>query len=260
MNEAIYNTIGKGYDITRKADPHIVNQLMTLLNAKSQAQYLDIACGSGNYTSALATQGLKIDGVDISDEMLNNAKKKYPHVSFYQGDAHHLPFEDNGYQGAICTLATHHMSDHSQAFCEAYRVINQGQFVIFTSTPAQMKQYWLWHYFPMMMEDASDRMAHYDDLEMALTQAGFKDIQSYPFFVTNELQDLFLQSGKYRPHMYLDFLIRQGISSFHLSVNADELAQGLARLSKDIETGDINDIIHQYESDVGDYLFMVGSK
>lgn len=40
MNEAIYNNIGKGYDITRKADAAIVNQLMILLNAKPQAHCL----------------------------------------------------------------------------------------------------------------------------------------------------------------------------------------------------------------------------
>lgn len=140
MNEAVYNNIGKGYDVTRKADAYIVNQLITLLNAKSSAHYLDIACGTGNYTYALTTQGLTIDGVDISDEMLNNARKKYPHISFYQGDAHHLPFADNHYDGAICTLATHHMSDLLKAFGEAYRAIHRGQFVIFTSTPAQMKK------------------------------------------------------------------------------------------------------------------------
>jgi hypothetical protein len=60
--------------------------------------------------------------------------------------------------------------------------------------------------------------------------------------------------------MYLDPLIRQGISSFHLSINEDELTQGLTRLSKDIETGYISDIIDTYESDIGDYLYVVGSK
>ena len=112
----------------------------------------------------------------------------------------------------------------------------------------------------MMMQDAARRMAHYEDLELTLKQAGFKDIQSYPFFVTNELQDLFSQSGKYRPHMYLDPSIRQGISSFHLSIDEGELRHGLSRLSNDIETGYVNDVIDAYESDIGDYLYVVGSK
>lgn len=100
------------------------------------------------------------------------------------------------------------MTDYTQAFCEAYRVINHGHFVIFTATPEQMKKYWLCHYFPKMMPDAARKMASYVNLEFALTQAGFKDVHQSPFFVTNKLQDLFLQSGKYRPHMYLDPMIR----------------------------------------------------
>lgn len=74
MSEAIYNKIGKTYDMTRHADTGIVNKLMTLLDAKPRGRYLDIACGSGNYTHALTEHGLEMDGIDISKEMLNKAR------------------------------------------------------------------------------------------------------------------------------------------------------------------------------------------
>ena len=49
----IYNDIGKTYDSTRKADPMIVKTLLNLLNPETSGLYLDLACGSGNYTVAL---------------------------------------------------------------------------------------------------------------------------------------------------------------------------------------------------------------
>lgn len=53
MNNAIYNTIGKTYDLTRKADPMITETIIKLLKPKESGKYLDLACGSGNYTVAL---------------------------------------------------------------------------------------------------------------------------------------------------------------------------------------------------------------
>ncbi|MEI6021571.1 MAG: class I SAM-dependent methyltransferase, partial [Bacteroidota bacterium] len=65
--------------------------------------------------------------------------------------------------------------------------------------------------------------------------AGFENIRQEKFFVTNDLQDLFLYSGKCRPEIYMDPSVRAGISSFHLSVYGDEVENGLAKLKQDID-------------------------
>jgi ubiquinone/menaquinone biosynthesis C-methylase UbiE len=54
---AIYEQIGKGYDLTRRADPYIVSRLRHHLGVGAHLSYLDVACGTGNYTSALALSG-----------------------------------------------------------------------------------------------------------------------------------------------------------------------------------------------------------
>jgi hypothetical protein len=45
-----------------------------------------------------------------------------------------------------------------------------------------------------------------------------------------------------------------------LSANENELTEGLMKLKNDIATGKINNIIEQYESDRGDYLFVSAEK
>jgi len=259
-NTAIYNTIGKTYDTTRKPDPEIVKILSHFLEPTSSGRYLDVACGSGNYTNALAQTGLNIEGFDISDEMLGKARLKNPAISWHQGDAKELPFQDSSFDGAICTLATHHMGRFEEAFKEIYRVMRPGKFVMLTATPEQMKNYWLCHYFPMMMEDAGQRMSSFRRVEQAYIDAGFINIKQEKFFVTNTLTDWFLHAGKYRPEMYLNPAVRAGISSFHVSANEKEITTGLAALKADIDSGKIQKIIKQYESDGGDYLFVVGEK
>ncbi len=260
MKKAIYNTIGKTYDTTRKPDPEIVKTLLGLLTPNGNGVYLDVACGSGNYTDALAKSGLHIEGIDISEEMLSKAKIKNPAIKWHQGDAKALPFEDNSFEGAVCTLATHHIQDIETAFKEIYRVIDKGNFVIFTCTPEQMQDCWLLEYFPKMMEDSMRSFSPFDRLESALSAAGFGYIKQQPFFVTDSLTDLFLYSGKYRPEIYLNPAVRAGISSFHLSVYGDEIEVGLTRLKKDIESGYIREIMKTYESKKGDYSFVFAKK
>lgn len=257
---AIYNKIGKTYDLTRKPDQQILQLLLRLLEPVKNGRFLDVACGSGNYTNALSQVGMIIDGIDISEEMISKARVKNPSISWHLGDAMALPFQDNSFDGALCTLATHHMENFEIVFKEVYRVMKAGRFVILTSTPEQMKNYWLWHYFPKMMADAGQRMASFSCIEKAYQAAGFINIQKLPYFVTNTLTDWFLYAGKYRPEMVLDPKIREGISSFHVSANQEEVNSGLAELQDDIASGKIQEIIQNYENNGGDYLFVVGEK
>ena len=258
--EPIYNSIGKTYDNTRKADPGIAQKITQFLCAEQSNHYLDIGCGSGNYTGALSKLGFNIYGVDISTEMLKKAKIKYPHIDWYEGDARKLPFSSDCYDGATCVLATHHIKDIITAFKEIFRVLSQGRFVIFTATPEQCHQYWLREYFPRMIADACKIMASFERLQEALICAGFKNIRTEPYFVTKDLQDWFLHADKYRPEMYLDPIVRAGISSFHVSSYGNEVEIGLAKLISDIDTGRVHEIIQQYENSLGDYLFVIAEK
>ena len=65
-----YDRIGDTYDFTRRPDPRITERLISLLDASPGAPVLDVACGTGNYTSAPAERGLTMFGGDLSQTML----------------------------------------------------------------------------------------------------------------------------------------------------------------------------------------------
>lgn len=258
--QTVYNTIGKTYDITRKADPLLAAKLLSLLNPHKKGHYLDVGCGSGNYTQTIHATGYKITGIDISDEMLGKAKQKYPEINWVQGDAKSLPFASNHYDGATCFLATHHIKDIETSFKEVHRVIGSGNFVIFTSFPEQMQPWWLNRYFPELMRLATELMHSKEQLMESLDHAGFRNIRTDIYHVDNALQDWFLQSGKYRPEIYLDPAVRAGISTFALKHGHDEILTGCEKLRQDIESGVIQSIISDHESPLGDYVFLTGTK
>ncbi len=255
--DAIYDKIGFEYDTTRKADPTILSSLASLLVIESSKKYVDVACGTGNYTSELANFGGEWSAFDHSRKMLSEARTKSPLVKWQQFDVAATSYENDYFDGATCSLAIHHFPDLEKAFAEIARILKSGgKFIIFTATPDQMKSYWLNHYFPIMLEHSCDQMPSLETVESALGKAGIFVEFTEPFFITPDLQDFFLYSGKQRPEMYLSSSVRSGISSFHNYCSEMDLRNGLSKLRKDIETGAIKEIMEKYENENGDYLFV----
>jgi len=259
--EAKYNKIGINYNQTRKADKYLTQQLLGFLNPQSSGYYLDIGCGTGNYTNEFQIRGFPFIGIDPSTEMLKKAKIKNPKVDWQIGSAEKTGLADNTVDGIIGTLTIHHWKDLTRGFTELFRVLKAGgQIVIFTSTPAQMEGYWLNHYFPKMLQDSMLQMPKLDKVKAAMQQAQFEIVGTYKYFIQPDLEDKFLYSGKHAPKFYLDKSIRQGISSFSALANKKEVAKGLIDLDRDIAHGTIKKIIANYENNLGDYLFIVGKK
>ena len=256
----LYDQIGISYDSTRCADPCITQQLLEHLRFEPGAKYIDIACGSGNYTNAIAEKGAVMYGIDESSMMIDSAKIKNGAINWVKCSVEDLPFKDCSFNGAICTLAIHHFSSLRLAFHEVYRVLDHGRFVIFTSTKEQMQNYWLNEYFPNMMKDSIKQMPSLSSIKQSLSDEGFISVSTEVFNVSKELQDLFLYSGKYRPEMYLDSNVRAGISSFVNFSCENEVESGCNRIAIDIESRKINSIIQSYEKASGDYLFIIAQK
>jgi ubiquinone/menaquinone biosynthesis C-methylase UbiE len=256
----LYDQIGTHYDVTRRADPSIVERVIYHLNPDPSRTYLDMACGTGNYTVAVAQTGIRMHGIDQSSRMIATARDKSRAVTWHIGNVEALPFPDGVFSGVMCTLAIHHFEALRPAFQEAFRVLVQGRFVLFTSTAEQMRGYWLNAYFPTAMARSIVQMPGLQAIVQALRQSGFASIRTEPYEVQTDLQDFFLYSGKHRPEMYLDPRVRTGISTFAALADASEVEGGCRELSQDIESGRIADVIASYRHAQGDYLIVVGEK
>ncbi|KRE30926.1 class I SAM-dependent methyltransferase [Paenibacillus sp. Soil522] len=256
----LYDVIGKEYDTSRKADSEITRRLMNHFQVFEDSRILDVACGTGNYTIALSKLGLNITGTDISEEMLSKARNKSNIVTWDQADVLHLSYQDGEFSGATCILAIHHFKDLLKAFEQVHRVLSQGRFVIFTSSPEQMERYWLKEYFPQAMMDSCYQMPKVSDVVDNLKKVGFKIVGIETFLIQPTLSDFFLYSGKYDPSMYLNPKVRTGISTFASSASQEEIDAGCTRLKADIENGQIQEVLDRYSSELGDYTFVVAEK
>ena len=256
----LYDNIGVNYDATRRADPYLTERLAYHLGLQSGRRYLDIACGTGNYTVALAARGGCWHGLDLSSGMLRSAKPKSGDIHLARGDASALPYGVGTFDGAVCTMALHHLPDLAPVFHETRRVLQAGRLVIFTSTCEQLAGYWLNEYFPVAMARSTEQMPSMAVVLRTLGEAGFTVDTVEPYGVRPDLQDLFLYAGKHRPELYLSETMRRGISTFSTLSDPAELEEGCARLQRDIESGFIRQVTEKYRNDDGDYAFIVASR
>jgi len=253
--------IGVGYNHTRKADPFLTERIYHHLCPDQRGTYLDVGCGTGNYTIALALKGVDISGIDPSEEMLKVARSKNSKISWIQGIAEAIPLTSEYVDGIICNLTIHHWDNLTKGFQELHSVLNpNGRVVVFTSTPEQMKGYWLNYYFPNMLSDSIRQMPSEKNVFSALKGAGFLIADTEQYRVKPDLEDMFLYAGKHNPSLYLNSEVRNGISSFSSLANAQEVTTGLEQLEKDITSSEISSVIKKYSNDVGDYLYIIAEK
>ncbi len=254
-----YNKIGVDYNLTRKADPFLTKQLLYHLNPKRNAIYLDIGCGTGNYTNEFQKKGFQCIGIDPSKKMLEKARAKNKDIVWKIGSAESTGLSNNSVDGIIGSLTIHHWTDLEKSFLELKRVLKpNGKIVIFTSTPEQMKGYWLNHYFPKMMADSIKQMPTFVTIESAMKNAGIELLETDMYAVKPNLQDQFLYCGKQNPEFYFNDQIRHGISSFSSLANKTEVDQGLIDLRKDIDSRKFHKITRTYQNNLGDYLYIIG--
>jgi demethylmenaquinone methyltransferase / 2-methoxy-6-polyprenyl-1,4-benzoquinol methylase len=116
--------------------------VMKRMDVKQGAHALDVCCGTGDWTFALAAavgKNGKVIGLDFSKNMLSVGEEKLKelplsHVSFIHGDAMNLPFEDNSFDYVTIGFGLRNVPDYLQVLKEMRRVVKPGGKVICLET------------------------------------------------------------------------------------------------------------------------------
>ena len=111
--------------------------------ATSGARVLDLGCGAGHVSFAIAPHVESVIAYDLSREMMDvvysEAKRRGLHsISTEQGRAGELPFENASFDWVCTRYSAHHWTEVRKALHETRRVLKQGGslVVIHTCAPA----------------------------------------------------------------------------------------------------------------------------
>jgi SAM-dependent methyltransferase len=108
--------------LTRQFIPYLVGAV----EVKTDMSVLDVASGPGYVSDAVRKAGAVPKGIDFSEKMIAIAKTTFPDLSFVQGDAQNLPFEDASFNRVLINFGLLHISHPEKACAEACRVLKSG--------------------------------------------------------------------------------------------------------------------------------------
>ncbi|HWE72988.1 MAG TPA: class I SAM-dependent methyltransferase [Stellaceae bacterium] len=115
--------------------------LGALVAEKSDARVLDLGCGGGHVSFAVAKHVREVVAYDLSAEMLAVVAKAarergLGNLSTQQGIAEKLPFADAGFEYVFSRWSAHHWRDLELGVREAARVLKPGGRAVFIDTVA----------------------------------------------------------------------------------------------------------------------------
>jgi demethylmenaquinone methyltransferase / 2-methoxy-6-polyprenyl-1,4-benzoquinol methylase len=87
---------------------------------------LDVCCGTGDLALAAARVGGRVTGIDFSEPMLERARRKAPGLTWVQGDALALPFEDHSFDAVTIGFGLRNLEDERRGLAELRRVLVPG--------------------------------------------------------------------------------------------------------------------------------------
>lgn len=154
--------------------------------SKKNFSVLDVSCGTGEGLLMLRekTNG-RIEGIDISEEMLKIAKEKIKgkNITLKKANVEKLPYDDETFDAVISTEAFHHYPNPKIAVKEMARVLKKGGELIITDPDFLI--------FNRLFEKLEPGCVHiYNKSEMKnlFIQAGLKNIEqrrtAIAFFIT----------------------------------------------------------------------------
>lgn len=97
-----------------------------LLGLRSGDAAVDVGCGAGRAVAELLDSGVKAVGVDVSEEMIEVARQRWPQADLRVGDACALPLHDGEVAGYRADKVFHELADPARALAEARRVLGPG--------------------------------------------------------------------------------------------------------------------------------------
>ena len=179
-----YEPLWRGHSLTLLTGEPFSNEreleiISEIVDLQRGGRYLDLGCSAGLYARSLAHShgdGGEVVGMDISPSMLKEAGRRARKIgaraSFVRADAHHPPFADASFSGAVCGGTLNELGDPARALRETGRVLERGgrlaiMGILRAPTPRGRR-------LQRLLSTGGIRFFEPDELESMVDHAGFE--------------------------------------------------------------------------------------
>jgi demethylmenaquinone methyltransferase/2-methoxy-6-polyprenyl-1,4-benzoquinol methylase len=191
-------TLSRIYDLLLKwlflpfgGESRVRNQLLDAASFGAGDRILDMCCGTGTATLAIAARAgseAKVVGLDLSLGQIRRARAKSRHanVRFLVGDAAATAFADDYFDKVFITHAIHELFRPARlaVLAEARRALKPGGEVIVLeldepeSLPLRLfVGFWWLYWLPYNFETPTRRDMFRHGVASEVTESGFRDVQ-----------------------------------------------------------------------------------
>ena len=156
---------------------------------------LDAGCGNGRLLELLKDKKIDYLGVDISDKLIELAKKKYPQNNFLIADTLNLPFPDNNFDKVFSVAVLHTIPSfefREKALLELRRVLKPGGLLLLTVWDILRAKNLFLAFKQFLLKLIGKSKL---DLGDAFVSWGTKTNRYYHFFTNRELNTLVSKVG-----------------------------------------------------------------
>jgi SAM-dependent methyltransferase len=125
---------GDGYELQMgRWSRHLAEPFLDFVGTADGERVLDVGCGTGRLTSALAQRcpATQLRGIDFAPVYIEHASRgnRDPRVAFEVGDACALAYPDHSFDRVLALLLLHFVPDAQRAIAEMRRVARPGAVV-----------------------------------------------------------------------------------------------------------------------------------
>jgi trans-aconitate methyltransferase len=99
--------------------------VIKLLAPKEGENILDVGCGTGDLADMISKTGAHVLGIDSSEEMIQRACEKYPHLEFLVQSADNFHFEKE-FDAVFSNATLHWVLEKEKAIDCIYNVLKKG--------------------------------------------------------------------------------------------------------------------------------------
>lgn len=123
-------------DAAALTDSGVVDRIRSAAGLGDKLRVLDVGCGPGIVTEALAGNGHGVIALDITPEMVHRARQRCQDSGFFNvhyiiGQAEKLPFEEASFNAVVTRLTIHHFADPGVECSDMARITrSKGRLIV----------------------------------------------------------------------------------------------------------------------------------
>ncbi len=190
---------------------------------------LDIGTGTGIIAHSVAPKVSQVTGIDISPQMLVQAREKaHANETFLQGDVHALEFPNDYFSRITARMVFHHVvKDSRQAIKECHRVLKPGGLMLLSEGVPPSKR--VKPFYVKIFKLKENRLTFFEEDLVGLMKAGgFKSVESKVYrsrkmSINNWLKNSGLPDAVQKKIFDLHLgLSKEGQKDYNMKITADD--------------------------------------